>query len=176
MAALAGALGAALGQMVAGISGKKKSLAAYAEPLSEIADELRKASQALAEGIDRDAASYESVLTAHRLPRATPEEQERRTRVIQQALMAAVEAPLEIARKAATVFDQLGQLEPMAGTSMLSDVRVGRMMAATAVRGALENVDTNLASVTDADFDRRVRSEVLSLASRVSESSVATGL
>jgi glutamate formiminotransferase / formiminotetrahydrofolate cyclodeaminase len=175
VAALAGALGAALGQMVAGISSKKKSLAAHAKPLSEIADELRKASQALAEGIDRDAASYESVLTAHRLPRATPEEQERRNRAIQRAFMAAVEAPLDIARKAATVFEKLGQLEPMAGTSMYSDIRVGRMMAATAVRGALENVDTNLASITDADFSSRARSEALSLASRVNENSVATG-
>lgn len=176
VAALAGSLGAALGQMVADISRKKKSLAAYAKPLSDTADELRKASQALAEGIDRDAVSYESVLTAHRLPRGTPDEQVRRNQAIQQALMAAVEAPLEIARKAAMVFDKLGQLEPMAGPSMLSDVRVGRMMAATAVRGALENVGTNLESVTDAAFDSRVRSEALSLGSRVNESSVATGL
>jgi formiminotetrahydrofolate cyclodeaminase len=175
VAALAGALAAALGQMVAGISRKKKSLAAYAKPLSEIADELRRASQALAEGIDRDAASYEAVLMAHRMPRETPEEQERRTRAIQKSLVAAVEAPLEIARKAAMVFDKLGQLEPMAGTSMLSDVRVGRMMAATAVRGALENVSTNLESVVDAAFAGRIRSEALSIASRIDESSVATG-
>src|ERR1700689_3981873 len=100
VAALAGALGAALGQMGADLSRKKKSLAAHAKPLSDIADELRKASQALAEGIDRDAASFESVLTAHRLPRETPDEQEFRNRAIQQALMTAVEAPLEIARKA----------------------------------------------------------------------------
>ncbi len=58
---------------------------------------------------------------------------------------------------------------------MYSDVRVGRMMAATAVRGALENVATNLTSITDTDFSSRVRSEVLSLAARVDESSVATG-
>ena len=59
--------------------------------------------------------------------------------------MGAVNVPLEIARQAAEVFEKLGQLEPMAGPSMLSDVRVGRMMAATAVRGALENVAINLA-------------------------------
>ncbi len=115
------------------------------------------------------------MLTAHRLPRETPDEQEFRDRAIQQALMAAVEAPLEIARKAAMVFDKLGQLEPMAGTSMLSDVCVGRMMAATAVRGALANVSVNLESVTDATFDSHVRSEVLSLESRIDESSAATG-
>ena len=115
-------------------------------------------------------------MAAHRLPRETPEEQQRRDEAIQQALQAAVEAPLEIARRAAKLFERLGQLEPMAGPSMLSDVRVGRMMAATAVRGALENAATNLADITDADFANRVRSGgAQSLASRVSESSVATG-
>jgi glutamate formiminotransferase / formiminotetrahydrofolate cyclodeaminase len=175
VAAVAGALGAALGQMVADLSRRKKSLAEFAKPLSDIADELRSASQSLAKGIDRDAASFEAVLTAHRMPRETPEEQDRRNRAIQVALMGAVEAPLDVARKAATVFDMLGQLEPMAAPSMLSDVRVGRMMAATAVRGALENVGTNLESITDAAFDSHTRSEVLSLASRIVESSVGTG-
>lgn len=175
VAALAGSLGAALGQMVADISRKKKSLAAHAERLEKMAGELREASRALAEGIDRDAASYESVLVAHRLPKDTAEAQQRRDRAIQQAFMGAVNVPLEMARRAADVFEALGQLEPTAGTSMLSDVRVGRMMAATAVRGALENVNTNLASITDAAFAGRVRSEALSLGARVSESSVATG-
>jgi glutamate formiminotransferase / formiminotetrahydrofolate cyclodeaminase len=175
VAALAGALAAALGQMVAGISGRKKSLAAHAATLAEIGEVLRRASAALAEGIDHDAASYESVLTAHRLPRETPEEQNRRNQAIQQALAGAVNAPLEIARRGAEVFEKLGQLEPLAGPSMLSDVRVGRMMAATAVRGALENVATNLASITDAAFDSRVKSEALSLASRIDETSTASG-
>jgi glutamate formiminotransferase/formiminotetrahydrofolate cyclodeaminase len=175
VAALAGTLGAALGQMVAGISSKKKSLAAHGESYERIAAALRQASKVLAEGIDRDAASYESVLAAHRLPRDTAEAQQRRDRAIQDALKAAVNAPLEIARRATEVFDALGQLEPIAGTSMLSDVRVGRMMAATAVRGALENVETNLASVTDAGFTSRVRGVALTLRSRLGESSVATG-
>jgi len=86
-----------------------------------------------------------------------------------------VNAPMEIARRAAEVFEALGQLEPLAGTSMLSDVRVGRMMAATAVRGALENVNTNLASITDTAFAEAARSEALSLGAHVTESSVATG-
>jgi formiminotetrahydrofolate cyclodeaminase len=87
-----------------------------------------------------------------------------------------VNVPLEIARRAAEVFERLGQLEPMAGPSMFSDVRVGRMMAATAVRGALENAATNLTDITDGDFVNRVRSEVLSFASRINESAVTTNL
>jgi glutamate formiminotransferase / formiminotetrahydrofolate cyclodeaminase len=175
VAALAGSLAAALGQMVAGISAKKKSLAAHAPQLESIEQELRKASKALAEGIDRDAASFDSVLAAYRLRRDTAEASSNRDRAIQKALAGAVSVPLEMARRGAEVFDTLGQLEPMAGPSMLSDVRVARMMAATAVRGALENVNTNLASVTDTAFASSVRAEVLSLSIRVGESSVATG-
>jgi formiminotetrahydrofolate cyclodeaminase len=109
-------------------------------------------------------------LAAHKLPRDTVEEQRRRDLTIQQAFQGAVEAPLEIARKAVEVFERLGQLESMSAPSMLSDVRVGRMMAATAARGALENVATNLESITDAAFVGRARSEARSIALRIAES------
>jgi formiminotetrahydrofolate cyclodeaminase len=129
----------------------------------------------LTEAIDRDASSYESVLVAHRLPRETVEEQQQRDRAIQRAFEAAVEAPLQIARRAVEVFEKLGQLEAMSAPSMVSDVRVGRMMAATAVRGALENVRINLESVTDAAFAAKARSEAGILAARIAESPVAAG-
>jgi glutamate formiminotransferase len=170
VAALAGALGASLGQMVAGLSRKKKSLAAYAVPLEKTREAFQAVARELADGIDRDATSYELVLAAHKLPRDTVEEQRRRDLTIQQAFQGAVEAPLEIARKAVEVFERLGQLESMSAPSMLSDVRVGRMMAATAARGALENVATNLESITDAAFVGRARSEARSIALRIAES------
>jgi glutamate formiminotransferase / formiminotetrahydrofolate cyclodeaminase len=175
VAALAGALGASVGQMVAGLSRKKKSLAAYAGPLEAALVSFQAASQELTEAIDRDASSYESVLAAHRLPRETMEEQKERDRAVQQAFEGAVEAPLEIARKAAEVFAKLGQLEAMSAPSMISDVRVGRMMAATAVRGALENVRINLESVTDAAFATRAHAEAKSLVERIAESPVIAG-
>jgi formiminotetrahydrofolate cyclodeaminase len=58
---------------------------------------------------------------------------------------------------------------------MLSDVRVARLMASAAVRGALENVAINLESVTDAGVGERVRSECRSLTLRVTENPVAAG-
>ncbi|MFY9689968.1 MAG: glutamate formimidoyltransferase [Candidatus Acidiferrales bacterium] len=175
VAALAGALAASLGQMVAGLSRKKKSLAAHAAPLEAALSDFHKAARELTKAIDRDASSYESVLVAHRLPRETVEERQKRDRAIQRAFEAAVEAPIEIARKAVEVFEKLGQLEPMSAPSMVSDVRVGRMMAATAVRGAIENVRVNLESITDAAFAARARTEAESLAARIVENPVATG-
>jgi formiminotetrahydrofolate cyclodeaminase len=58
---------------------------------------------------------------------------------------------------------------------MYSDIRVGRLMAAAAVRGALENVAINLESITDSAFASRLRSESASLAARITESPVNVG-
>src|SRR5689334_8830231 len=55
VSAFAGALAASLGQMVAGLSRKKKSQAAFVNQLSEALDQLRRTAAELAEAIDRDA-------------------------------------------------------------------------------------------------------------------------
>jgi glutamate formiminotransferase / formiminotetrahydrofolate cyclodeaminase len=175
VAALAGALGASMGQMVAGLSRTKKSLAAHAVALGRAAEEFQAASRVLAEAIDRDAASFEAVMAAHKLPRDTAETIRRRDLAVQHALAAAIDVPLEVARNAAMLFEKLGQLEPMSSPSMLSDVRVGRLMAAAAVRGALENVAINLESITDEKFAALVRSEARLLTARIAESPVETG-
>jgi len=172
VAALAGALAASLGQMVAGLSRKKKSQAAYLELLSEAVAQFHAAARGLSEAIDRDTASFDSVMAAYKLPQTTPEEEQRRDAAIQQALHSAASVPLEVARKAADIFNLLGQLQPMASPSMKSDIQVGRLMATAAVRGALENVAINLESITDAATVSGMRAEAARLAARVGESAV----
>jgi glutamate formiminotransferase / formiminotetrahydrofolate cyclodeaminase len=172
VAALAGALAASVGQMAAGLSRARKSQAAYGERLEAAAKDFEAASRALTEAIDLDAASFNAVLHAQKLPRDTAEQQSARDCAIQQALQHAAEVPLDVARKAADIFDKLGQLEPMSSPSMLSDVRVGRLMAVAAVRGSLENVAINLESITDAGFTSRMRIESRTIASRVAETTV----
>jgi glutamate formiminotransferase/formiminotetrahydrofolate cyclodeaminase len=172
VAALAGSLGASLGQMVAGLSRKRKSQAAYVDRLSEAVAEFRTATGTLAEAIDRDAASFESVMAAYKMPQGSPEQQRARETAIQRALQGAAQVPLEVARQSADIFERLGQLERMSSPSMLSDIRVGRLMAAAAVRGALENVAINLESIADGDFNKRVRAEAEALLGRIAESPV----
>ena len=55
---------------------------------------------------------------------------------------------------------------------MLSDIRVGRLMASASVRGAIENVFINLESIADADFAAKMRAEAQLLLSRVAETPV----
>lgn len=175
VAALAGALAASLGQMVSGLSRAKKSLAAHADALSASSAEFEAAALWLAKAIDRDADSFAGVIAAHRLPKQTPEQIQRRDAAAQLAMKHAVEVPLEVARHAAAVFKNLRQLESMCAPSMVSDVRVGRMMAATAVRGALENVAINLESITDTNFVQGAREESRSLSSRIADDPIPAG-
>jgi glutamate formiminotransferase len=175
VAALVGALAASLGQMVAGLSGTKKAGATHKERLDEAVIEFDAGSRRLATAIDRDSESFQSVIVAYKLPNHTPEEIRQRHAAIQSALVRAIEVPLEIAREAAQLFERLGQLEPLSSPSMLSDVRVARLMASAAVRGALENVAINLESVTDTSLCERVGSECRSLTLRITESTVEAG-
>ncbi len=157
VAALAGALGAALGQMVAGLSRRRKSQAQFVEPLSEMLDELRQFADKLVAAMDRDAEAYDAVMAAYRLPKSTPEEEQRREAAIQQATKHAAEVPLESAELGLAVYERLGQLETMIAASMLSDLRVGRIMAAAAVASALENVEINLQGIADAEYAAGMR-------------------
>jgi glutamate formiminotransferase / formiminotetrahydrofolate cyclodeaminase len=167
VAALAGALGASLGEMVATLSRKKKSQADFIEPLGEAISELQAASRMLSEAIDRDSASFDQVMAAYKLPKEASNERVERDAAIQKALQGAANVPLEVARQSAAVFELLGRLESMSSPSMYSDLRVGRLMAAAGARGALENVAINLESVTDTAFANRLRSESAALAARV---------
>lgn len=173
VSALAGALAASLGQMVAGLSRKKKAQAAFVDQLSAAVDDLRRAADLLAQAIDRDAASYDAVLLAMKLPKDSPAEQQKREAAIQAATMGAAAVPLEVAEAAVAVYERLGQLEGISSPSMISDLRVGKLMAAAGARGALENVAINLEGITDAGFVAELKAKAGALEQRLAGSAVA---
>jgi glutamate formiminotransferase/formiminotetrahydrofolate cyclodeaminase len=167
VSAFAGALAASLGQMVAGLSRKKKSQAAHVNKLSEALDELRRMADNLAEAIDRDAESYDAVMAAFKLPQGNATETQRREETIQQATRGAAEVPLEVAEATVALFERLGQLEAIAAASMRSDLQVARVMAAAGAKGALANVEINLDGITDKAFVQAMRKKVEALRGRL---------
>jgi glutamate formiminotransferase/formiminotetrahydrofolate cyclodeaminase len=175
VAALAGALAASLGEMVAGLSRKKKSQSAFVEDLTAAIETMSQAARKLAAAIDRDAQSYEAVLSALQLPKQTAEEHTRRDAAIESATRQAAEVPMETALAAVDIFEQLVQLEAMTAPSMLSDLHVGRSMAAAAVRGALENVAINLASLADAAYISEMKSHAAAIEARLAANSAMIG-
>jgi glutamate formiminotransferase / formiminotetrahydrofolate cyclodeaminase len=175
VAALAGALAASLGEMVAGLSRNKKSQSAFTEDLSASVEVMRHAARKLATTIDHDSRAYEAVMVALKLPKGSAEERARRDAALESANRHAADVPMETAIAAVEVFEKLVQLEAVAAPSMLSDLRVGRLMAAAAVRGALENVAINLASIHDSSYVSDMKARVAAVEARLAVNSVAAG-
>jgi len=165
--AFAGALAAALGQMVAGLSRKKKSQGAHVDKLSEELDALRLATDELASAIDRDAAAFDLVMAAFKLPHGDAAETSQRDAAVQAATKGAAEIPLEVAGRAVAVFERLVQLETIAAASMGSDLQVARLIASAGAQGALANVEINLDGITDATYVAALRAKMLALRERL---------
>jgi formiminotetrahydrofolate cyclodeaminase len=160
VSALAGALAAALGQMVAGLSRAKKAFAGKAPELSERLMRLQDLGDKLAEAIDRDAQSYERVMLANRMPKDAPAEQSAREEKMQEALKAAIAVPLDVAETSSEVAKILGELPEMTSPAMASDLSVASLMAAAAIRGAIVNVRINTPGLKDEAFLAEVQSRV----------------
>jgi glutamate formiminotransferase/formiminotetrahydrofolate cyclodeaminase len=169
VSAFAGALAGALGQMVAGLSRKKKSQAAHVVQLSETLERLRRTTDDLTRAIDRDAVAFDAVMEAFKLPQGEANENAARDKAIQTATRGAAEAPLQVADVTVALFEQLVQLQAIAAASMSSDLQVARFMAVAGARGSLANVEINLDSLHDAAYVSKVKIKVASLRERLEE-------
>jgi glutamate formiminotransferase/formiminotetrahydrofolate cyclodeaminase len=174
VSAFAGALAASLGQMVAGLSRKKKSQASFVDELSAALDELRRTAEELTQAIDRDAAAFDAVMAAFKLPQGDAQETRQREEAVQTATKGAAEVPLLVAERSVAVFERLGQLEAIAAASMRSDLQVARLMAGAGARGALANVEINLDGITDAAYVASIRTKLAALRERLGDAPRAT--
>jgi glutamate formiminotransferase / formiminotetrahydrofolate cyclodeaminase len=175
VSAFAGALAASLGQMVAGLSRKKKSQVTYVDRLSDALEGMRRIAEELAEAIDRDAAAYDAVMATFKLPQGNAVETQARSEAIQTATRSAAEIPLQVADRTVALFERLGQLAPIASASMKSDLEVARLMAAAGAKGALANVEINLDGITDAGYVTSMRGRISALRERLGEASRTSG-
>ena len=148
-AALAGALGAALVQMTANLTIGRPRFAAVEDQARGIEARAGALRQRLAELGDADAAAFEEVGAAYKLPRQDDTQKAARSRAIQLALQAAAAVPLETARICAEVLEVAEEAAPILNPAVISDVMVGAVLAQAALASAALNVEINLASMTD---------------------------
>jgi glutamate formiminotransferase/formiminotetrahydrofolate cyclodeaminase len=149
VAAHVGALGAALTQMVAGLTVGRKKYAAVDARMKELGLEAAGLVQELQKLVERDAKAYEAVTTAYKLPKDTEEQLDLRTKAIDGALVYAAQVPLETARACATVAALAATAAELGNTNAASDAGVAALLAAAACRGAVYNVRINVSSMTD---------------------------
>jgi glutamate formiminotransferase/formiminotetrahydrofolate cyclodeaminase len=149
VAAHAGALGAALAQMVAGLTvGKKKYVAVEAE-MKETALAAAALVNELSSLVARDAAAYAAVADAHKLPKEPDSAATARQAAITDALLQAAAVPLETARACARVAELAAVVAERGNTNAASDAGVAALLAEAACKGAAYNVRINVASLDD---------------------------
>jgi len=162
-AALAGATGAALLAMVAGMPKSRTNAIAEREALDQAQGELLSQRDTLTDLIDRDAAAYDLVIAAFRRPKATEEEKADRRAAIQDATRVATEVPVETIRACVAAL-RAGQAAATHGNpSAASDVKVGFRLLMAAAEGARDNVEINLGGLADTALQDVFRSEVSKL-------------
>lgn len=142
--ALAGAMGAALVQMVVALTSGRPDAADVEDDLRELGLAAAGFQSELLQLVEIDAAAYASVVAARRLPRGTDRERELRRVQIDAALREATRAPLTIADRADAVLKLAQRLAPIGSRHAISDAGVAGLLAAAALRGAALNVRINL--------------------------------
>jgi glutamate formiminotransferase len=157
VAALAGALGAALGQMAIRITKDKKKYQQHADRYADALDRLAPYAATLLELIDADAEAYNSVIAAHQLPK----ESTHREKAIQEALIRATEIPSRTAKCAAETLRVLEELRSIIYINVASDLQVGLQMLRSAVLGAIANMRINLTDVKDPDVRMRYEDQIV---------------
>lgn len=143
-AALTGAMGAALVQMVVELTVGRPTADGHDAALGQIRSAAAGCQSELLNLAEADAAAYASVIAARRLSRETERERESRRVQVDAATREATRAPLETARRALQVLELAETLAPMGNRNAVSDIGVAGLLAAAALGGAALNVRINL--------------------------------
>ncbi len=158
-AAVAGAMGAALADMVSALTLSKEKYAASHEavrPIAEAAQLARSEFLALAR---EDSDAYDEVVGARRLPKETDEQKSARAHGIALANRHAAEVPMRTARAAVRLLAALPELAEKGNPNAASDVGAAALLLDASVEGALLNVGINLSGIEDATFVAEMQRE-----------------
>ena len=166
VAACVGALGAALGTMVANLSAQKPGWDSRWEEFSNWAEQGKAHHEALLRLVDEDTRAFNQVIKARAMPKVTEAEKTARSQALAEANRAATEVPLRIMRAALTSMDVIKAMAETGNPNSVSDAGVGALCARAAVAGAWLNVRINLPGNRDHDFVKRVEAEGIALSQR----------
>jgi len=162
-AAIAGAMGASLLVMVTGLAKSRNNTDDEKAALAGARAALEPLASRLTELADLDSASFNAVMAAYRLPKATDDEKAARTRAIQEALRGATIVPLDTVRAAADAISHGRAVTEHGNRSAASDAGVAIGLLKAAADGAAANVRINLTGLKDEIFRSATEAETARL-------------
>lgn len=157
VAALCGALSAALSAMVSNLTIGKKSYEEVRDDMVSTAVEAQSLKDELLADVDRDAQAFNKVMEAFRLPKTTAEQAAEKDRAVEEAKKGATLVPLEVLEKAVRAVTLSRAAAEKGNKNSVSDAGVAGLAGQAAGHGAYYNVLINLPGIRDEKFKLRVR-------------------
>lgn len=149
-----GALGVALGTMVANLSSHKRGWDDRWKEFSDWAEKGKTIQNRLLLLVDKDTDAYNSVIEAYALPKKSEEEKAVRKNLIQEATKNATLVPFEIMKTASLGFELIREMVEKGNPSSITDAGVGALALRSCIRGAFLNVKINASSLEDKNYAR----------------------
>lgn len=168
IAACMGALGAALGTMVANLSAHKAGWDERWEEFSNRAEQGQSLLEELLHLVDEDTAAFNRIMEVFAMPRSTDEEKAARSEALEAATLYATQVPLRTMKTAAQVFDLVEAMAAEGNPNSVSDAGVGALAARSAVLGACLNVKINAAGLKNRTTAEALIAEAETLATEAS--------
>lgn len=170
VAALAGALGAALAQMVAGLTVGRKKYADVDATARDVLERVMELRRQLTAAIADDAAAFEQVMAAYRLKGVDETEKQG---AIEEATVEAGDVPLRVARLSLEVARLARDMAKLGNINAVTDAAAGVLMARTAVEVAALNVQINGVGLNNRELAQSWVSEVATLVTEARELATA---
>ena len=164
ISAYMGALGAALGTMVANLSSHKPGWDARWKEFSDWADKGQALLGKLLALVDEDTAAFNRIMAALGMPKGSDEEKKARAEALEAATLYATEVPLKTMKAALDVFPLVRAMASEGNPNSVSDAGVGALAARSAVLGAQLNVRINAAGLADRAAAERLCAEAAEIA------------
>jgi formiminotetrahydrofolate cyclodeaminase len=171
--ALAGALGAALGTMVANLTIPNPRYADVSDDMKRVREEMVELSGQLLACVQEDAVGFEPLSRAYGLPKNTEEEKLLRDQILEEALKKACEAPVRMLRLCAKAIDRQAFLAEKGGKLVISDAGTGAALLKSAMDGAILNVYVNTRLMKDRVYAGQLNRECERLMAQAEEQAVA---
>ena len=169
ISAYMGALGAALGTMVANLSAHKAGWDDRWEEFSDVAEKGRVLIDRLLNLVDEDTDAFNRIMAVFSMPKSTPEEKEARAAALEAATLYATEVPLRTMKTAYEVFDITEAMAVKGNPNSVTDAGVGALAARAAVLGAQLNVKINAAGLKDRAKAEAILAEAEEIAKKANE-------
>lgn len=166
IAAYMGALGAALGTMVANLSSHKPGWDERWDEFGKWAEKGQSLMTELLHLVDEDTQAFNRIMEAFGMPKKTEEEKAERTKAIQAATLYATEVPLHTMKASFEAFGICRAMAEIGNPNSVSDAGVGALAVRAAVLGAGMNVKINASSLADREVAERLIGEANDLIAR----------